>query len=442
MVAGRNKPTFNLKVVVQETGIKPDTIRAWERRYDLPQPDRTAGGHRLYSQQDIDTLKWLVERQHEGLSISRAVALWNTILAEGKKPLEEMPLPAGVALDQMALNRVDGDVISGFREAWLDACMAFDEHRAEAVLTQAMARYPVEVVIADVLQRGLVEIGERWYTNHASVQQEHFTSELTVRRLETLIAATPPPTRPGRIVVACPPDEHHTIGALMATLLLRRYGWDVLYLGADVPDERLRETIRTTQPRLVIMTAQQLPTAGMLRDTAELVVQEEVMLGFGGRAFIQHPELIEHIPGHYLGNEIVSLPDTVDELMMHPQEAPATEEAPPIFQQMLEEFQQKLPHIESDVWAELGGSRIQNAHIEVANENLAKNIIASLKFGDVSLMVSNLTWVKELLANHGIDPAFLKRYLEVYRKAADHHLEQDGHMLISALDGLNPEALS
>lgn len=59
-------PTFNLKAVVQETGIKPDTLRAWERRYGLPEPDRSTGGHRLYSQRNIDTLRWLIARQEEG----------------------------------------------------------------------------------------------------------------------------------------------------------------------------------------------------------------------------------------------------------------------------------------------------------------------------------------------------------------------------------------
>ncbi len=60
-------PIYNLKAVVQETGLKPDTLRAWERRYgSLPEPNRTGGGHRLYSQQDINTLKWLLARQDEG----------------------------------------------------------------------------------------------------------------------------------------------------------------------------------------------------------------------------------------------------------------------------------------------------------------------------------------------------------------------------------------
>ena len=55
-------PAFNLKVVLKETGLAADTLRAWERRYGLPSPNRTAGGHRLYSQRDIETVKWLMKR--------------------------------------------------------------------------------------------------------------------------------------------------------------------------------------------------------------------------------------------------------------------------------------------------------------------------------------------------------------------------------------------
>src|SRR5215217_8710231 len=80
-------PAFNLKVVLNETGLAADTLRAWERRYGLPTPNRTAGGHRLYSQRDIETIKWLMKRQAEGLSISRAVDMWNEQLASGTDPL-------------------------------------------------------------------------------------------------------------------------------------------------------------------------------------------------------------------------------------------------------------------------------------------------------------------------------------------------------------------
>ncbi|MBV7338587.1 MerR family transcriptional regulator [Chloroflexi bacterium TSY] len=74
-----------MKAVVQQTGLKPDTLRAWERRYGLPNPRRTESGHRLYSQQDIAVLQWLIARQNEGLSISRAAALLHRMKAKGGK---------------------------------------------------------------------------------------------------------------------------------------------------------------------------------------------------------------------------------------------------------------------------------------------------------------------------------------------------------------------
>ena len=60
-------PAFNLKVVLKETGLAADTLRAWERRYGMPMPQRTPGGHRLYSERDIEVIKWLMARQSEGL---------------------------------------------------------------------------------------------------------------------------------------------------------------------------------------------------------------------------------------------------------------------------------------------------------------------------------------------------------------------------------------
>ena len=81
---------FNLKAVVNETGLKPDTLRAWERRYGIPSPQRTQSGHRLYSQREIEIVKWLSERQREGLTISRAVDMWNRLLESGEDPFANL----------------------------------------------------------------------------------------------------------------------------------------------------------------------------------------------------------------------------------------------------------------------------------------------------------------------------------------------------------------
>src|SRR5512146_2181039 len=90
-------PAFNLKVVLKETGIAADTLRAWERRYGLPMPQRTEGGHRLYSQRDIEIIRWLMKQQESGLSISRAVDMYNEQLASGSDPLPASRAQSGFA---------------------------------------------------------------------------------------------------------------------------------------------------------------------------------------------------------------------------------------------------------------------------------------------------------------------------------------------------------
>ena len=95
-------PAHNMKAVIKETGLTPATLRAWERRYRLFKPQRTKGGHRLYSESDIILLKWLVEKQKEGLSISRAVDLWRSQAGRPKELSKSPPVlpvrPASVSV--------------------------------------------------------------------------------------------------------------------------------------------------------------------------------------------------------------------------------------------------------------------------------------------------------------------------------------------------------
>src|SRR5512138_3804448 len=116
-------PAFNLKVVLKETGLAADTLRAWERRYGLPVPRRTAGGHRLYSQRDIETIKWLMKRQAEGLSISRAVDMWNEQISSGMDPLAGSA-PAALAAVIPASYSAD-TTLDTFRVRWIEACLNF-----------------------------------------------------------------------------------------------------------------------------------------------------------------------------------------------------------------------------------------------------------------------------------------------------------------------------
>lgn len=437
MLGANHTPTYNLKAVVQETGLKPDTLRAWERRYGLPQPQRTTGGHRLYSQSDIDMLKWLVARQDEGLSISRAVDLWHSVKESGQDPLQIPPqvqLAPPVSLQTLP----SGNAITELRRSWISACLAFDERTAENILAQASALYPLETVCFELLQKGLVTIGEGWYKGDITVQQEHFASALAMRRLDALVAATPPPTRLGRILVACPPEEEHTFGPLLLTLLLRRHGWDVVYLGADVPTSRLEMTIATARPQLIILVAQQLYTAASLYQMAQMLQREHVALAFGGAIFNQIPAARARVPGYYLGDHLDQTAQIVEQLLLSPRLAP-----PPAgiivsttYQQALDHYREQQALIEAYVWQSMKTEPITHEHLAKANHKLARNIIAALILGDIEFVGPNVAWIQGLLINQQMPLEQLGHYLKAYNQAAQQHLAEPGQIIINWLNQL------
>jgi methanogenic corrinoid protein MtbC1 len=425
-------PTFNLKAVLRETGLKPDTLRAWERRYGLPQPHRSGGGHRLYSQRDIDTIKWLIARQQEGMSISRAVDLWRSIEAEGRDPLHITELAAPEAITG-AVTLPLGEALVELRRSWVAACMGFDERSAEQVITQAYAMYPVEVVCLELLQKGLADVGEGWYRGEVTVQQEHFASELALRRLEALLAATPPPTRPERILVGCPPEEGHTFSSLLLSLLLRRRGWGVVYLGANVPLLRLEHTIRDATPQLVILSAQQLHTAATLLEMAQFLRQKRIALAFGGAIFNHLPELRARIPGHFLGESLDLALYAVEQLMSAPRPLPAVPATSEAYRRALAHYRERQPLIEAQVWQATEHTGIDHDHLAIANLELARNIIAALALGDMDFLGVDIEWVEGLLSNYRLPRELMYRYLRIYHQVAQTHLDERGVPIVAWL---------
>ncbi|HET7089416.1 MAG TPA: MerR family transcriptional regulator [Anaerolineae bacterium] len=429
-------PVYNLKAVIRETGLKPDTLRAWERRYGMPKPDRTPGKHRLYSQRDIDTLKWLIARQQEGLSISRAVELWRSIAADGQDPLQSSPVASTVKASLSAL--AYGDAITDLRAAWVSACTDYDEQRAKSVLTQAFALYPAETVCIHVLQKGLADIGQGWYEGSITVQQEHFTSALALRRLDALIAAMPAPTRSGCILVACPAHEEHTFGPLLITFMLRRQGWDAPFLGANVPLARLESALAATRAKLVVASAQQLHTAANLLDMAHLLRREKVALAFGGLIFNRVPGLRDRIPGYFLGETLEEAPQAVERIMESPLPAPAAAPALPEHRAALVDYRARRAQIEADVLNNIAPEVRQHNYLDVATANLAHEIEAALILGDMEFLDSDIAWIEGLLISHGIPPSVLHYFLDAYRQAVESHMGSVGAPIAAWLATIAP----
>ena len=202
-------PTLNIAALHRRTGVSPDTIRKWEQRYGVLRPDRTAGGQRRYSEEDVARVKWLKARIEEGYRIGEAAAL-----------LGSAGIAAGTA-DEL-------------RAELVAATGRSDMPAVASAVEQSLLIAPVERAFADVLAPALIEVGEKWASGGLTVAQEHLASGAVRAALQRLLVDMRGNVR-GLAVLACAPGERHEVGLLMLAVLLRADGWQVAYLGADVP---------------------------------------------------------------------------------------------------------------------------------------------------------------------------------------------------------------
>lgn len=429
---------YNIKAVVTQTGLNPATIRAWERRYGLPNPERTEGGHRQYSQRDVDTIKWLTAQQDEGMSISHAVDLWHSLVEKGEDPLQEKDnRDSGLLRGTLPAL---GQQTDELREAWIEACLSFDREAAELILTHAFSLYPPEVVCIELLQKGLVEIGDGWHKGLVTVQQEHFATSLSEQRLEILIAATAEPTRPERIIVAAAPGERHTFGAYLLTYLLRRQGWDVIHLGADVPAEDFGPTIAKLRPDLVIVSAQLFNTAASLMDIARETIKHEVILAYGGGIFNRLPEIRARIPGFFVGESLQQAVEKTAELLAKRPTLLELPEPDQTHQKALAQFEARQSLIESHVWRSFVSANIPNPQLPALNDEMAMMITSALKLGSINLLGYDLGFIEDWWGTYHIDDTLLYEHTKAYYQGAKIHLGEGGRIIVDWLQQLAADA--
>lgn len=418
-------PTYNLMVVLKETGLKADVLRAWEKRYGLPNPQRSSGGHRLYSDFDIAVIKWLQDRMEEGLSISRAVKLWNDFLAAGRMPLEEIwPSRTASHLNDNLITPVD---LAALRQNWLDACLKFDTNRAEGLLNQAFAWFPIERVVDELLGTGLSVIGEQWYLGEISVQQEHFASAMAIRRVQTLITSAPLPNRAQTVVIGCPPGERHIFTALVLNLLLLHKGLHVVFLGADLPLDQLGASMDSIRPNLVVYVAQQLTTASALVDISGDLQARGYQVAFGGRVFNLHPEIRSRIPAVFLGENLPEALSMVEQLIVAPSGQQSTKIIDNPLNDLASRFKQERVNIDQTLSVKLLSPEFSTEKIEEVNAYTGGRLISALELGNIHFMNWEMDWLKGLILNRNAAEDQLRDYLVAYGDAVALHLGQENN---------------
>ncbi|MEV4265827.1 MerR family transcriptional regulator [Kribbella sp. NPDC049584] len=221
----------------KRAGVSEHVLRAWETRYGLLSPTRSAGGYRLYSESDVRRVQRMRAFLAKGLSAAEAA---RAVLSERST----------VAADPVSVRKAEAGGVANLRAALDD----LDERAAHHVLDELFGALTIEAVIRDVLIPYLHELGDRWGRGQVSVGQEHFASNLIRSRLAGLAPGWGGGQGP-RALLACPPGELHDIALLSFGLVLRRSGWRVIYLGADSPMADVEHAATVLGPDLVMLSA-------------------------------------------------------------------------------------------------------------------------------------------------------------------------------------------
>lgn len=238
-----------IRVAARRTGLNQDVLRAWEIRYGAVLPERSAGGQRLYSDADIERLRLIRLAQEGGRRVGQVAGL---SLEELRTMVHEDELSAVSVLGE-------GDPVSvrtrpqSFLEQSLEAVRRLDATHLEAVLRRAAVNLEGTAFVDHVLAPLMIEIGDLWHSDALTPGHERLATTVVRRLLDEQRSSLANDNGP-RIVVATPAGQHHEIGAMLAAASAAAEGWNVIYLGPNLPAASIAEAAVTTGARAVALS--------------------------------------------------------------------------------------------------------------------------------------------------------------------------------------------
>jgi len=285
--AMQNKPQnlFPIRTVASLTGVNSITFRAWEKRYGLIKPVRTAKGHRLYTQENIDLINDVVELLAKGIPISQV----SQALIHRQQPAEK-----------------------GHNDAWreylnrmLSAIRSFDDDALNAAYNEVLALYPIDIVINKLIVPLLVEIGRRWESKEGSIAEEHYFGVFLRNKLGARFHHGVANSNGRRILAACLPGEYHENGLLLFALTAQSRGLRPILLGANIPvDEVAMAAVRSKSEAIVLSGSAYIDVKELLQSIEQLVKTVTIPVFIGGKASAVYFDDLVRIGAVPLGEDI------------------------------------------------------------------------------------------------------------------------------------------
>jgi DNA-binding transcriptional MerR regulator len=403
------EPKYNLGWVVRQTGISADTIRAWEKRYHLPAPQRSDGNQRLYSDYDLHVLTWLHTKIQEGVQISKAVGLWQEYAARETALFMARPrqsVISGPASDEMQL----------LMQHWVDACITLDDQAANLVLDQAFSIFSHQLAARYVVYAGVKAIEAMWLRGDRTSQYLHYARQAASRKIYSLMGAYAASVQTlGTLVLATVMEEEDPFRPVYLAYLAKMAGWKTINAGPQMIAEPLLQIIAETQASALVIVANQLHTAANAFSILQLVQKKQIPVYYCGTFFERHPELLQRFPGVYLDEPWI---DQIQKLNLSLSDAVQKTGLPleNTCRQMMDVYQQNRIAIEKEAQQQIPAAVLQDQHFTMANYFMQRGIRAAMTLGDLTYLEEDLIWIHRLISNMGIGKSVMPAYSLVYRK--------------------------
>jgi MerR family transcriptional regulator, light-induced transcriptional regulator len=251
---------YRIRTVSELTGVSSATLRAWERRYGVPAPSRTASAYRLYSDEDVALIMRMRDLVKAGTAPAEAAralhgeavlgATDSTGVTNGSAIVEKDPYVA-------AMDRI------------IDAIRRFDPDGLEEEVSKTLTLGPAVMIYDRTIGPALIQIGDLWHAGAVTVAQEHLASNVLGATLVHLLRLAQPSDAVRRIVLACFADEEHVLGLYGAGLRFASWGYRTLMLGASTPPAAIARVVEALAPDVVGLSATMMVPPPRARELVE-----------------------------------------------------------------------------------------------------------------------------------------------------------------------------
>lgn len=234
------KKEFGINVISTACGVMPHTIRTWEKRYQVFTPERSEGGHRLYSEVDLAKAKLIVALIEQG----------HTISSLARHSLQDL---RSLLVVNKGEDSESGKMFTSVETKRLLQHLAnFNIDMVASGMQHLRLSIGVKEFIFKIVLPVMQEIEKLYLKGMYSVTQEHIISTIVGDQLHQINLSNQGPN-PDRIALATPEGNLHELPILIAEIICHVNRFSTNYLGASHPAECLSEAVNALKCKTIVM---------------------------------------------------------------------------------------------------------------------------------------------------------------------------------------------